>query len=273
MLKHFSLSSLQQKDNRANGTINICCLKWGTKYSADYVNRLAAMVRRNLHKLHRFVCFTDDKTGIHPSIECLPIFDSALKGWWHKLSFFRPTLYDLKGTLLFLDLDLVIVSSLEPFFDHPGNFCAIRDWLSPNTLNSSVFRMEIGAYAHVYDNFLKFGPEKALVAFPSDQEWISQQISNVTPWPSSWCVSFKWQCALPRPDNPIIPDGAKIIVFHGKPDPHEAMNGYYPIYGPKHLVPQDNLRGSPASWIAKFWNVEGLEGQRENRENEGGISV
>jgi hypothetical protein len=239
--------------------LNICCLKWGTKYSADYVNRLAAMVRRNLNRPHRFVCFTENRAGIHQSVECLPLLQ-GLSGWWHKLSFFKPTLHDLKGTMLFLDLDMVILSSLEPFVDYPGDFCTIRDWLATDytrLYNSSVFRMEIGSKTHVYNRFLS-SPQQIVATYPTDQDWISEQIPNATTWPAAWCVSFKWHCAAPRPDNPVIPERAKIIVFHGKPDPHEAMSGSYQIYGPKHLVPYQ-MEGKPASWIAQYWNSEGLD--------------
>ena len=39
---------------------NIICMKWGTKYGPEYVNRLASMVRRNTTIPCRFVCMTDD---------------------------------------------------------------------------------------------------------------------------------------------------------------------------------------------------------------------
>lgn len=240
-----------------SSTLNVCCLKWGNKYSADYVNRLAAMVRRNLSLPHRFVCFTDDPSGIHPSVECLPLLDNELEGWWHKISFFRSDLHDLKGTLLFLDLDIVIVGSLNPFFEYPGKFCIIEDWLSAGKplYNSSIFRLEIGSMTHVYNQFKKQDRASIQQKYPGDQEWISQHVSGVTLWPAAWCVSFKWQCALPHPEHPAIPDGSRIIVFHGKPDPHEAMGRGYKIYGPSLGSQMD---GQPAPWIASFWNVKGL---------------
>jgi len=243
-----------------NTALNVCCLKWGKKYSADYVNRLAAMVRRNLKQSHRFVCLTDDATGIHPSIECYPLLDQGLEGWWHKMSFFRPEIYDLKGTLLFLDLDLVLVGKLDPFFDHPGSFCMIEDWLSKGKplFNSSVFRLEIGSMAAIYEQFQKQDITSLMKQYPGDQEWLSAHVQNVTTWPLSWCVSFKWQCALPQPHHPVLPEDAKIVVFHGKPDPHEAINHAYRIYGPSQIVGQKMIEGSPAPWIASFWNVEGL---------------
>ena len=43
-------------------TRHILCMKWGTKYGPEYVNRLYAMVRRHLSGDFRFVCLTDDST-------------------------------------------------------------------------------------------------------------------------------------------------------------------------------------------------------------------
>lgn len=48
-------------------------MKWGTKYGPEYVNRLYAMVRRHLSGDFRFVCLTDDSTGIRSEVQCLPI--------------------------------------------------------------------------------------------------------------------------------------------------------------------------------------------------------
>ena len=41
---------------------NVVCIKWGEKYSAEYVNRLYGMVQRQLSLPHRFVCLTEDST-------------------------------------------------------------------------------------------------------------------------------------------------------------------------------------------------------------------
>ena len=41
----------------------VICIKWGNRYGADYVNRLASMIRRNTAQPTRVVCFTDDAAG------------------------------------------------------------------------------------------------------------------------------------------------------------------------------------------------------------------
>ena len=48
---------------------NVICMKWGDKYSADYVNILFNMVSRNLSIPFRFACFTDDPKGINEQVE------------------------------------------------------------------------------------------------------------------------------------------------------------------------------------------------------------
>ena len=103
--------------------VNILCVKWGTKYGPDYVNKLHSMVGRNMSRPYRFVCLTDDATGIDPRIETRPLppigipeFDTAT-GWtrlhgWLKVTVFASPLYDLTGPTLFLDVTRRASSSL-----------------------------------------------------------------------------------------------------------------------------------------------------------------
>ena len=42
----------------------VICISWGPKYGAPYVNRLYAMVARNLTPPFSFTCFTDDAGGL-----------------------------------------------------------------------------------------------------------------------------------------------------------------------------------------------------------------
>ncbi len=103
-------------DNRQR---HILCMKWGTKYGPEYVNRLYGMVRRHLAGEFQFICLTDDASGVRPEVRCLPIppLNLQLKpgqrdGAWKKLTTFEANLHGLRGTALFLDLDVVVVGSL-----------------------------------------------------------------------------------------------------------------------------------------------------------------
>ena len=111
-------------------TKNVICIKWGTKFGPEYVNRLYKMVQKNLSLPHRFVCFTDSAEGLAEGIEVreLPPYEDnpniGDKGW-RKLSLFNEQLADLEGTALFWDLDIVIRRDLTPFFEAKGEFLIV----------------------------------------------------------------------------------------------------------------------------------------------------
>ena len=124
---------------------HVICMKWGTKYGPEYVNRLYAMVRRHLSGDFHFVCLTDDAAGIRSEVQCLPIPPLDLPAGipergWNKLATFTADLHGLRGTALFLDVDVVITGSLDDFFTQPGEFLIIHDYKRPwrITGNSSV---------------------------------------------------------------------------------------------------------------------------------------
>lgn len=233
---------------------NVLCMKWGTKYPAIYVNTLYAMVARQLEPPFRFVCCTDDRRGIRSEVECrdLPPIDlggSPYHYAWRKLSVFSPALHDLDGPVLFLDLDLVLVDRLEPFFSYPGRFCIIENWTQPgrNVGNSSVFRFQAGDFLDVFERFQQ-DPAGLIAGYPNSQTLMSELIPDKTWWPEAWCRSFK-RHALPRwplrlIQRPKLPDGVKILVFHGDPKPADAARGVWPDKGRW-------IR--PAPWIQDYW--------------------
>ena len=120
-------------------TRHVICMKWGTKYGPHYVNNLYAMARRHLQGDFRFICLTDNTEGIRAEVECFPIPRLDIRPEaagvrdmaWRKLTTFSTDLasvYGLKGPALFLDLDVVVVDSLEPFFSQAGEFLIIKDY-------------------------------------------------------------------------------------------------------------------------------------------------
>ena len=111
----------------ARGERTVLCMKWGTKYGPEYVNRLYAMVRRHLKGDFRFVCLTERSEGIVPDVQCLPIPPLDLppgipERGWTKLTTFAADLHGLQGTALFLDLDVVIVGDITPLFEAHKDF-------------------------------------------------------------------------------------------------------------------------------------------------------
>jgi len=111
---------------------NIICMKWGTKFGPEYVNRLASMVRRHISRPYRMICFTENPNGIDSSVEIQPLppmdLDPSLpERGWRKLTVFQKNLAGLEGPTLFLDLDIVILGPLDDFFDVPGKIRNIND--------------------------------------------------------------------------------------------------------------------------------------------------
>lgn len=235
----------------------VLCMKWGSKYGPEYVNRLYAMVRRHLRGEFRFVCLTDDAAGLRAEVECFPIPDLALPAGspergWKKLTTFEADLHGLTGTALFLDVDVVITGPLDPFFEQPGEFLIIHDWKRPwrVTGNSSVYRFQLGAHADVLEGFRRNdAPIRA--QFRNEQAYLSDVLhrqGKLTYWPAEWCASWKYHCIPRFPANfwraPAVPDDARILIFHGVMNPPDAIAGRS----------NGNWRyARPAPWIADFW--------------------
>jgi len=235
----------------------VLCMKWGIKYGPEYVNRLYAMVRRHLSGEFRFVCLTDDRSGLREEVECFDIPDLALpqgipERGWKKLTVFQPDLHGLRGTALFLDVDVVIVGSLDPFFEQPGEFLIIHDWKRPwrVTGNSSVYRFRLGELGDVLSYFREHQAE-IRARFRNEQAYLSSHLHDrgkLAYWPASWCKSYKYHCIPPWPLNyfkqPGIPRDARVLVFHGEVNPPDALVGRR----------NRSLRFvKPAPWIAEHW--------------------
>lgn len=238
---------------------NIICMKWGTKYGARYVNILAAMVARHLRRPYRFVCFTDDAEGFHPGIEARPLPEMNIPSHlpergWRKLTVFGEKLFDLEGSALFLDLDVVILNDLEPFFELPGAFRIIDDWDFPGGVigNSSVFRFEIGKHPDILDYYIHHG-EAVRKKHRNEQAYLSHAVHEkgiLEYWPEEWCLSFKRHCLQPFPlcyfFPPVQPANAKVVIFHGNPNPDAALSGW---------VGKGGFRAvRPTPWISEHWH-------------------
>ena len=244
--------------------VNIITLKWGSRYGPEFVNKLHRAVDRNLKRPHRFVCFTDSADGLEPGIEAFPIpaIDlppaAAVTGW-RKLCLFRDDL-PLQGLCLFMDLDLVVCGGLDDFFSFalPDAIPIIHNWVplrkrilrpDPQIGNSSVFRFQVNQCRFVWDQFHR-ERDWALATFRPPQSYLTHCIRpRMVYWPKEWVRSFKRHCAPPFPFNllmaPRLPARARMIAFHGRPDPDEAELGYHAV----HL----RHRSLPAPWITQNW--------------------
>jgi hypothetical protein len=246
------------------------CLKYGSLYGPEYVNRLLAGLRRNsVHDVNLW-CMTDDRRGIDPSVGVLPLseepfaarMEAALatapkRGRLKKISLFRPGLIPgHRGPILVLDLDVAITGPIDPLFDHaPGKVCMRREWRgssrAPSIGHGSVERFDPVLHPYLYE-FMAQDPEAA-VAFGggSEQTYTSKsavQAGDFEPFPDDWIVSFKYDCRPPRPLNlllqPRLPKDAKVVCFHGRPKMEDAVAGYRA--GPFHST-------RACTWLRNAW--------------------
>jgi hypothetical protein len=229
---------------------NVVCIKWGTKYSSEYVNCLARAVRRCLTIPYRFVCLTDDPAGIDTDVETGP-FEHELPGWWNKIALFKSRVHDLRGTLLYLDLDMVVIRNIEVLFRYPGRFVAVPTLRREGEFASALMRFEIGCHRRIWDLFEPKAGE-IMREIHGDQNWINACCTQtrgheytdrvrdlwpevtpesclIDPLPRSWFPDFKGE--LHDGPHPLH-DDAKVIVFRGKPMVHEV------------------------DWVARLWRGE-----------------
>lgn len=238
-----------------NTLVNVICMKWGTKYNANDVNILYSMVSRHLTLAHRFVCLTDDKSGIRPEIECfnMPIIyvpQHKDGSPWRKLGMFSKEIANLKGKALFLDLDIVIFDEINSFFTFSDKFTIIENWTQKGQGigNSSVYCFTIGAHTDVLE-YYKNNVEMITNKYDNEQMYLSCKIGDIAYWPDEWCRSFKRHSLPPYIiryfKTPQKTKGIKILVFHGNPKPENAIKGGFFGNIWKYI--------RPTPWIAENW--------------------
>jgi hypothetical protein len=258
--------------------VAVGCVKWGTRFGADYVNVLYRAVRDHLRSPHRFVCLTNQPEGLDPSIEVRPVPEFGvppeqwtLGGCWPKVALFAPGVFADEEIVLYLDLDLMVVGALDGFIDlireRPG-FYTLREWNPPlvrllplgwrpdRGSQGSVYVWRAGAQRHVFHHFRE---NTAYVRsnFRSDRFYLPKIAVGETYLPYHWCASFKNACVRPWPLNHALPparppSSARILVFHGRPRPIDLM-------GPSGMRWGSARRSGtePVPWVVEYWTGHG----------------
>lgn len=259
----------------------VVCINWGTKYGARYINRLYQMVRKNITPPFRFVCFTDTQDGVHPDVECfdLPEMPGFMPertiGQWPKSRLWAPKLADLEGAFLFVDLDVIITGSLDPFFEFGDEQDVVLARNAAKPLHklgqTSVYRMPVGALAPLQAEFAA-DPQGVADEYRFEQHFVTKNAPNgIKFWPKGWVSHFRIECIPMFPFNyfrdPKPPENARIVIFAGSLNPPDAIKGQYNEALP-HLPPLAHvaraLRGKrkwsrvrqfarPAPWVGEIW--------------------
>jgi hypothetical protein len=217
----------------------VIAINWGTKYGPPFINRLYAMVERNITPPFTFTCFTDNRQGIRPEVLCedLPPLDFDLpvtsKGVWQKSRLWGPRLGTLEGPVLFLDLDLVIVGNIDAFFTvgRPDQVMLARNPVRPleRLGQTSVYRFQVGKLVPLLDKF-RADPQGIADVYDYEQRFVTRNApGGVTFFPRRWVRHFRYEC---RPFFPLnyfmdarLPKDARIVIFPGGYHPEHAIAG------------------------------------------------
>tara|TARA_B100002019_G_scaffold291599_1_gene312227 strand:+ start:3548 stop:4261 length:714 start_codon:yes stop_codon:yes gene_type:complete len=207
----------------------------------------------NLHEYctdFRLTVFTDQDIGL-PGVRTIPLPDwnlSARQLWWYKLYIHAE--HTWTGPILYLDLDTIIVNSIDKFWDwEPGKYAICQDFNRQfietyPVSNSSVMRFDPGSTRDMYSHFISDIP-KHLRQFRGDQDYVTDWFKHrpgKSWWPREWAMSYKWEIKhggtrvggldVKYPDDylqpdqeEVVPDACSIVVFHGKPDPYDTFFG------------------------------------------------
>jgi hypothetical protein len=217
----------------------LVCVKWGTFYGPEYVNRLYGMVSRHITPPFRLVCLTDDRQGIRPEVECFDLPELGVPhpkrtmGKWRKQILWGRSVPGLEGVALFVDLDSVIVGPLDDYFTQgsPGDVFVARNWARPleKLGQTSVFRFPVGANAHILDDF-RADAQHIADKYQFEQHYVTAAVKGgVKFWPEAWTRHFRLHCMPPFPlcyfKTARLPAGARIVTFPGGPNPDDVMVG------------------------------------------------
>lgn len=222
--------------------LNVVCLKHGTKYGPEYVNKLYNMIRRHLTMPHRFICFTEDRKDLNDNIEIIDLPKLPIDGWWYKPYIFKHGHFPDGDTILYFDLDMVIVNNIDHFVTYmASHFVGLQDVgrvFRPGyqKLGSAVMRWPANKYHDIWDKLENnFGQAKRL---HGDQDWIwSIYGGEIKFFPEQWILSYKWEVRtrdelhglgknsfFKTVRNPEIPNGCAVLAFHGNPPVHAVQD-------------------------------------------------
>lgn len=194
-------------------TVACVWVKANVPYGAEYVTNLRAMVARHLTRPHRFVCLTDRPARI-PDVSTQSIaHDPSVFGWWAKLELFNPKRFT--GRVLYLDLDTLVVGSLDEVVDYPSRFALLPHGgtfsgvykgkarrIVPK-FNSSVMVWDAGVNSALYTEWAPMMAEE----FHGDQDFIGERMPDGAVMPAEWFPRLSEIGHLAAP-----PEAAKVVL-------------------------------------------------------------
>lgn len=214
----------------------IVCWRWTPAdgyhaYGPETVNTLRRMVARHYRHPHRFICVTDDPTGLDPKVDVVPIWSDfadlpnphgpRFPGCYRRLRAFSSEIAEVFGPrFVSIDLDCVIVDDLTPLWDRPEPFVIWSDTHPRCRYNGSMFLLSSGSRRQVWEQFDPQTSPAATLADGqcngSDQGWVSYCLgTGEATWSAADGV-YSFKNEVKRGE---LPTNARIVLFHGSMKP------------------------------------------------------
>lgn len=192
-------------------------------YTPQWVDKLWRGIRRWYSRPFRFVCLTDQPSGVFDEdVEAIDFLDDK-HSWLNLMEMYRPELE--LGRFMTLGLDTVITGSLDDLAGYEGHFGCNRDPYNPNTYANGVTIVN-GDYARViWELWQLHGDETvAMCGSASELAWMRKFL----PRPDILCDQFPGQILsysvfarkLTEPGN------TRVVGFHGKSKPHNCSSDW-----------------------------------------------
>lgn len=208
--------------------IHCICIKWGSKFSPEYVNKLFRGISRNTSKEFLFTCYTDNTDGIIKEVKCksIPYFTGD---WYSKIGLYNEELYNAEDQIFFFDLDTVIVGNMNEIFSYTGNFIIVRDFYRKDGFQSCFMSWRPHAVNHMWKNITREYKSRV-----GDQGWPEEQYPNADLWQEQYpekVISYKVHILNngKQPNTNFTKHGgtletASVVCFHGRPLPQDVAN-------------------------------------------------
>lgn len=193
----------------------VVCVKWGSRYGVEYVNRLYSGVRRHLaHQSVPFICFTDNPDGIDSGVIVREL-PEKFPLWWGKAYLFSAAAGLDGKRVLFMDLDQVIVGDLAQFWAYSGPFAVLSTdgiacELARGGYNSSVMAWEASPFFRPIFDRLGRAARQYVHRF---DHWLEMNVDDADVWQSlapgrvvDYTTAFLGGVCLGEPAQDIVAD-------------------------------------------------------------------
>ncbi len=219
--------------------INICCFLWydphGIRnpiyiFDDRHVRALRDMVKKHLPIEHEFICVSD---RMIEGVTTIPLdYTMHIPGTrFAKLMMYRPDGRLSGKRILYLDLDCVIVDSIDPIADRDEDLVL---WRNPNfpakrraRYNTSIILHRTGTRTDLHTKFNKAHHPQYLrgKVGGTDQAWISYMCDEVTEahWTNKQGVYGAGRLRdIVAGVGTELPKNARIVFFPGSREPGMA---------------------------------------------------